>query len=231
LSHPEQLEFIGMLKLAFPGFFCSGRALEVGSLDINGSIRGFFEGGVYIGLDVDLGPGVDVVCQGQEYDAPDGSFDTVISCEAMEHNPYWKETIANMIRVCRPGGLVVMTCATTGRAEHGTTRTVAADSPLTIGLGWDYYKNLTEQDIMQALAMRDLIRPFAFFTNRASYDLYLVGFKRGASAPAGARRKIAALQLHYRLVNLRISLQTLKKRLLIRLVGEKRYHAGPIRPW
>ena len=47
------------------GFFRSGRTLEVGSLDINGSIRGLFEGGVYIGLDVALGPGVDVLQLGR----------------------------------------------------------------------------------------------------------------------------------------------------------------------
>jgi SAM-dependent methyltransferase len=220
-----------MIKAAFPGFFNSGRTLEVGSLDINGSIRRYFESGVYTGIDVAEGPGVDVVCQGQDYDAPDGSFDTVISCETMEHNPFWKETIANMIRVCRAGGLVVMTCATTGRPEHGTTRTEAADSPLTIGLGWEYYKNLTEQDVRQALTMQNLLRPFAFFPNRASYDLYLIGFKRGPSTPPGAKQKIAALQHHYRWANLQVLRQDLKKRLLIRLVGEERYFAGPVRPW
>jgi hypothetical protein len=79
--------------------------------------------------------------------------------------------------------------------------------------------------------MRDLLCPFAFFSNRASYDLYLIGFKKGAAAPAGAKRRIAALRRHYRLANLRLGLQILKKRLLIRLVGQQRYYAGPVRPW
>ncbi len=227
MAHPEQLAFVAAVRLAFPGFFNAGRALEVGSLDINGSIRGFFDGNAYIGIDVAAGPGVDTVCQGQDYDAPDDSFDTVISCEVMEHNPFWAETIRNMIRVCRPGGLVVMTCATTGRPEHGTTRSEAADSPLTIDLGWEYYRNLTEQDIRQALPLHDLLRPVAFFSNLVSHDLYLIGFKRGGPAPVDAKRKIAALRRHYRRVNLRVLMQDLKKRLLIRLVGEERYYAGP----
>lgn len=58
--------------------------LEVGSMDINGTIREFFRD---TGLDVTPGPRVDVVCGGQEYAAPDRSFDVVLSCEAMEHNP------------------------------------------------------------------------------------------------------------------------------------------------
>src|SRR5690606_19424692 len=103
-------------------FFRGTRVLEVGSLDLNGSVRSNFSGCDYLGIDVAAGPGVDLVCQGQDYDAPDGSFDVVTSCEAMEHNPYWRETFANMLRLCRPGGLILMTCATTGRGEHGTTR-------------------------------------------------------------------------------------------------------------
>jgi len=45
----------------------------------------------YIGLDVAPGNGVDIVCEGQNYDAPDESFDVVISCEVMEHNPFWRK--------------------------------------------------------------------------------------------------------------------------------------------
>ncbi|SRR5260221_10989031 len=102
MSHPQQIEFVSQLRAAFPEFFMSARVLEIGSLDINGSIRRIFEGaGSYTGLDVGPGPGVDVVCQGQDYDAPSDGFDTVISCEVMEHNPYWVATLANMIRLCR----------------------------------------------------------------------------------------------------------------------------------
>lgn len=65
------------------------------------------------------GKGVDLVCKGEEYDGPDNTFDTVVSGEVMEHNPYWAEKMRNMIRVCKPGGLVVMTCAGLGRGSMG----------------------------------------------------------------------------------------------------------------
>lgn len=50
-----------------------------------------------------------------------------------------------MYSVCRPGGLIVFTCATEGRGEHGTTRTSPADSPFTN----DYYRNVTEADVRE----------------------------------------------------------------------------------
>jgi SAM-dependent methyltransferase len=233
VAHSEQLEFVDTVRGAFPKFFASACTLEIGSLDINGTIRTFFAGGNYTGLDVAPGPGVDIVCQGQDYQAPDDTFDTVISCEVMEHNPYWKETLTNMIRVCRPGGLILMTCATTGRKEHGTTRTSPTDSPLSVGLGWEYYRNLTAHDWERALSPSDSLAPYAFFTNWSSRDLYFLGFKRGQPAPANARSQINQMRQHYRRANLRYCLQTdyLRTRLLIGLFGEERFWAGPIRLW
>ena len=75
MSHYTQRQFVEWVKAAFPDSFKGKRVLEVGSLDINGSVRGYFQDCEYIGLDVGPGPGVDVVCGGQEYDAPSGSFE------------------------------------------------------------------------------------------------------------------------------------------------------------
>jgi SAM-dependent methyltransferase len=178
VSHASQLKFVELVSLAFPEHFTGSRVLEVGSLDINGSVRKFFRGCDYTGLDVASGPGVDVVCQGQEYDAPNSSFDVVISCEAMEHNPHWVKTFGNMIRLCRPAGLVVMTCATIGRPEHGTTRTEPESSPLTVGLGWNYYKNLSEKDFRRTFDLHEFER-YGFFTKWNHFDLLFVGVKKG----------------------------------------------------
>ena len=236
MAHAQQLEFVRTLKTAFPSYFTSSRTLEIGSLDITGTIRGFFDGGTYVGLDVAPGRGVDIVCQGQDYSVPDGSFDTVISCEAMEHNPHWKETMDNMVRVCRPGGLVVMTCATVGRREHGTTRTTPGDSPLSIGLGWEYYKNLTKRDFIQALPLQSHLAPLAFLTNWVSNDLYMAGFKRGSAGnapPADAAQVLKTMNNDYRRINLRHASRShyVLKRLLISLLGEEQYWKRPIRPW
>ena len=61
MSHKEQIDFFLMLKQKFPQMFSEVDVLEIGSLDINGSIRGLFDAKTYIGVDLDNGPSVDVV--------------------------------------------------------------------------------------------------------------------------------------------------------------------------
>jgi len=149
MSHAEQMDFMKSMKEKFPLHFTNAKILEVGSLNINGSFRDIVEDSrQYIGLDVGKGPGVDIVVPGQDYDGPSNYFDIVVSAECFEHNPYWLETFFNMIRMCRPGGLVLMSCATKDRPEHGTSRTSPRDSPLTLQKGWDYYRNLEETDFL-----------------------------------------------------------------------------------
>lgn len=177
MSHHQQLSYIKTLKEKFPKNFSNSKVLEIGSLDINGSIRQFFSNCEYIGVDVGEGPGVDVVCEGQNYKNEPNSFDTVVSCECFEHNPYWVETFLNMISLCKKDGVVIMTCATTGRKEHGTTRTSPADSPLTIGKGWDYYRNLTEEDFRSNFNLDLLFKKYEFSSNSSSKDLYFWGIK------------------------------------------------------
>lgn len=178
MSHPQQLQFVEAFAQTMPEYFRDVNTLEVGSLDINGSIRRFFSGGRYTGIDIAAGPGVDVVSQGQEFNAPSDHFDTVLSCEVMEHNPHWQQTMLNMFRMCRPGGLVIMTCATIGRPEHGTSRTTPADSPLTVDAGWDYYLNLSVRDVKRSLPLEKVFSDFRLWVNWESFDLYFAGLKR-----------------------------------------------------
>ena len=195
MAHKGQQDFIALVRREFQDRFTGRRVLEIGSLDINGSIRSQFQHCEYTGIDVAPGPGVDLVCQGQDYDAPDDSFDVVISCEVMEHNPHWAETMKNMIRVCKPGGLVVMTCATLGRGEHGTARTSPGSSPLTVKLGWNYYRNLRARDFKNAGATQGLSCIFAY--NWKSHDLYLVGIKGVAGNELDT--KLRSIKRGYRL--------------------------------
>jgi len=119
-----------------------------------------------------------LVCQGQLLEFPTGQFDTVISCEAMEHNPFWVETMSNMFRICKEGGLVIMTCAAPGRIEHGTTRSTPENSPLTVGLDWNYYRNLSEKDFLRTFPFDLWFSEFQFLQNWHSCDLLFWGRKR-----------------------------------------------------
>jgi len=175
VSHPAQNDYIKYVKDKFPDYFHKKQVLEVGSLNINGTVRDFFTECNYIGIDVAEGKDVDIVCEGQKFDAPTESFDVTISCECFEHNPEWVATFRNMYRIVRTAGLIIMTCATTGRPEHGTTRTTPQDSPLTIGLGWDYYKNLTEQDFKDNFDLNTMFTDYQFLSQGT--DLYFYGVK------------------------------------------------------
>ena len=170
MSHQAQLDFVAGLKQRFPEYFRKGRVLEVGSLDINGSVRQFFEDCDYTGVDLGEGKGVDLVARGEELDYFDGNFTVCLSCECFEHNPEWAATLRNMIRMS--SGLVFFSCATTGRPEHGTKRTSPKDAPFCE----DYYRNLTEDDVRQVVDL-SAFKDYQFITNYTSHDLYFWGIK------------------------------------------------------
>jgi hypothetical protein len=171
VSHPAQLEFVSFVREKFPQYFANRRVLEVGSLDLNGSIRPFFKNCAYLGVDLGIGAGVDLVAKGEELVFPDNSFDVVASCECFEHNPEWVKTFNNMTRMgC---GLVFFSCATTGRAEHGTRKTNPQDAPFC----GDYYRNLTEQDFKENCDMSKFVE-YQFGVNEIAHDLYFYGVLR-----------------------------------------------------
>lgn len=179
MAHPAQAEFISKVREFHPQAFSGVRVLEVGSLDINGSVRELFHNCDYTGADLQLGPGVDLACQGQLLELPSNSFDTAISAECLEHNPYWRETLGNMLRMTKPNGLVLITCATVGRKEHGTTRANPEASPFTAAANWDYYRNLTARDIEAALNLSGWFSDWRTWVNHISKDLYFVGIRQG----------------------------------------------------
>jgi SAM-dependent methyltransferase len=174
MAHRQQFDFVKGVAHLHPNNFHNAKVLEVGSLDINGSVRQFFKDCNYIGIDLGEGKGVDIVCTGQDYDAPDNEFDTVISCECFEHNPDWVATFTNMHRMAKPNGLIIMTCATTGRPEHGTKRTSPGDAPFCD----DYYRNLTEQDFVENLNLDNMFSIYEFGVGHETKDLYFYGIKK-----------------------------------------------------
>ncbi len=96
----------------------SGRVLEVGSYDENGTVRSLFAGCDFVGVDMRDGPGVDQVATSHDLPFDDESFDIVVSTEMLEHDPFPWVSMAEMGRVLRPGGLLLLTARGNGFKLH-----------------------------------------------------------------------------------------------------------------
>lgn len=83
--------------------------LEVGSLNVNGSVRQFFCG-PYLGVDIRHGPGVDEISAAEHLPYRDGRFDVVVSTEMLEHclDPW--QAMFHMSRVLKVGGVLLLSC-------------------------------------------------------------------------------------------------------------------------
>ncbi len=181
MAHKEQMEYCNQIKKLYPEYFDGVYILDAGSLDINGNNQYLFTNSHYIGVDIGEGKNVDIISKIHELQLPDHTFDTIISTEVFEHDQYYTESIKNIYRMLKPGGIFLFTCATTGRPEHGTSRTKPQDAPLIQNhKEWqDYYKNLTEDDIKEIFNLNDYFSKFQFITNQDSCDLYFYGIKSG----------------------------------------------------
>ena len=168
--HHAQKQFCRWVKQKYPHHFKGKKVLDCGSLDVNGNNRYLFDDCDYLGIDIGEGPNVDVVSFIHLYRAPDESFDTIISTECFEHDRHYAESLSNITRMLKPGGMFLFTCATTGRQEHGTSKIRPGSSPFTN----DYYKNLTEQDIRLVMDTH-LFAEYEFQVKHT--DLYFYGIK------------------------------------------------------
>lgn len=180
MSHKEQRDFFLQLRNQFPNYFQNCSVLDIGSLDINGNNRYLFQNYSYIGVDIGAGKNVDVICKGHEYTSPT-QFDLIISSECFEHDMFYKKTIANCVNLTKPGGMFTFTCASTGRAEHGTISSDIKSSPLTSKINeWNtYYKNLTEDDVKKSLNDWDsYFLDYYFEYSPVKCDLYFWGIKK-----------------------------------------------------
>lgn len=89
------------------------KILDVGSYDVNGTYKPHFASNPkwsYIGCDIVEGPNVDFVIDAYDWqNVADESYDVVLSGQCLEHTKMPWKTVAEIARVCKKGGLVMMT--------------------------------------------------------------------------------------------------------------------------
>ena len=177
--HDQAVHFVNWAIRVLADRFRDGRVLESGSGDINGNNRRRVPHREYIGNDIAPGPNVDVVCETGKLSYPDEHFDLILSTEVLEHDMKIAESLKNSVRMLKPLGVLCITCASVGRAEHGTRRTSSSQSfttKLDDGAWNDYYENVTLKDIAKHIDLDQFV--YRAYYNAWSWDLYFVGIKK-----------------------------------------------------
>jgi SAM-dependent methyltransferase len=105
----------GVARALADTFDLPGPILEIGSYQVPGQeaiadLRTLFPGKAYTGLDVRAGPGVDLLADVEELPHPDRSIGTVIAMNTFEHVPRFWRGFAEVHRVLRPDGALLVSC-------------------------------------------------------------------------------------------------------------------------
>ena len=169
------------LKVKFPQFFTGVKVLDVGSADINGTNKPWFDNCEYIGLDVRPYRNVDIVSIAHEYDAPNESFDVVSSTSELEHDMYWDKTLQKMVKLLKSGGFMWFS-AGYRRPEHGT-KYRSPDDSLTVRYNdqWAlHYRNISEADVRRTIKVDDIFSQyeFSYSKDNDNLDLHFWGVKK-----------------------------------------------------
>lgn len=81
-------DFVGMVVERQAGLIRGARVLEIGSYDVNGTVRDLFEEAgcaSYLGIDKRPGPGVDRVMDAHDVEYIEDEFSIVVTTEMLEH--------------------------------------------------------------------------------------------------------------------------------------------------
>lgn len=118
--HQSSLEHIQNLVRQHLDRHASLTVMDIGSYDVNGSYKQFFDAPdwTYKGVDLAAGPNVDVVLS-SPYRLPfqSHSVDVIVSGQAFEHIEFFWLTWLEMTRILKPGGLIFLVAPSRG-PEH-----------------------------------------------------------------------------------------------------------------
>lgn len=91
--------------------------IDIGSMDVGGCLRNYFEekGATYIGLDMEEGKNVDIIVKpGERLPFDDESIDIVVTTSCFEHDPCFWMTFRELCRVVKKGGYIYASAPSSG---------------------------------------------------------------------------------------------------------------------
>jgi chromosome segregation ATPase len=117
--HDTAME-IGCLVMDRYSDLPKAKVLELGSYDVNGSLRGHAPKTTeYVGLDLEAGPGVDFVVEpGKPWPVEDDHFDLVLASSVFEHDPMFWLTFLQMVKKARTGGYIYISAPSNGSVHR-----------------------------------------------------------------------------------------------------------------
>jgi SAM-dependent methyltransferase len=141
---PDEYEAVASHVNRFGGIQPGQRILEVGSHNVNGTLTDLFAAGDYTGIDHREGDNVDIAMNGNDMGCWHEHFDWVVCNSVMEHDLYFWLTTAEMKRVLKPGGILIVGMPTFGFNHHGVSDDILvnpgiATDPEGAGI-YDYYR-------------------------------------------------------------------------------------------
>jgi len=116
----QTFQWLVQISQFYPDYFTNSKVADFGSAHANKDLpcnTTLLKNCEYVGVDWREDINVDVVCFAHKYN-PDIKFDLVLSTFMLEHDPYWNESICNMVRLLRPDGLLVLVWDTPTYPKH-----------------------------------------------------------------------------------------------------------------
>lgn len=105
--HPSAYEELEKFSKTLPGnkVVLIG---DVGSYDVNGTLRPIFAKPpwIYHGIDMAAGPNVDIVVEGEKkWAIADNTYDVMVTVSTLEHTRFPWLVVAEMARIAKPGAI------------------------------------------------------------------------------------------------------------------------------
>lgn len=185
--HPEARNAVrSMIKeMGVFDLYAPPRILDLGGRDINGGIRDLFpDDSIWMGVDIEPGPGVDLVrdCTRPWPDMND-LFNVVVCTEVLEHVEKWRDLVRTCSQALAPNGILLLTCASEGRRPHGASGAMwPADG--------EWYQNVSPEDLAEHLG--DLFRYSAVRYNPNPGDAYAWAYAPKAKHEKPEMRRLTA---------------------------------------